>query len=222
MRLLLVEDDVELGRAIERALSRDGTQVDWLMDGALALRALASEKFEVVILDLTLPGIDGIEVLRRMRAENIAVPVLIMTARDTIDERVLGLDSGADDYVVKPVDLKELRSRINALSRRSHGIASSELRIGELTVNPSARQVAFQGRSVDLSRREFALLMEFVNHPERVLTREYLESVVYGWGEGVSSNALEVHIHHLRKKIEPGVFATVRGVGYKLVAGNDR
>ena len=125
----------------------DEELVDWLMDGALALRALASEKFEVVILDLTLPSIDGIEVLRRMRAENIAVPVLIMTARDTIDERVLGLDSGADDYVVKPVDLKELRSRINALSRRSHGITSSELRIGELTVNPSARQVAFQGRS---------------------------------------------------------------------------
>jgi two-component system response regulator QseB len=216
MRLLLVEDDDQLGRGIQRALMRDGDHVDWLQDGSQALTAIRSETFELIILDLQLPGEDGISVLKTIRKESINTPVLIMTARDTIDERVLGLDCGADDYLVKPVELKELRSRIRALSRRSHGIASSDIVLGELKVSPAKQQVWYRNNEVELNRREFALLIDFANRPGQVLTREYLDKVLYGWDEGVESNALEVHIHHLRKKLDANVIKTVRGVGYKL------
>jgi len=216
MRLLLVEDDAELGRGIRKALMRDGDHVDWLTNGADALHALRAENFELVILDLQLPGKDGIEVLKTLRRESISTPVLIMTARDTVDERVLGLDSGADDYLVKPVELKELRSRIRALSRRSHGVAASETVLGALRLDRNQRQVWFRGESVDLSRREFAVLTEFVNRPGQVLARENLETMLYGWAEGVESNALEVHIHHLRKKLDSKLIKTVRGIGYRL------
>jgi DNA-binding response OmpR family regulator len=217
MRLLLVEDDEQLGSGIQRALKRDGNQVDWLLDGTQALNAIRSENFELIILDLQLPGEDGISVLTKMRSEAIDTPVLIMTARDTIDERVLGLDSGADDYVVKPVDLKELRSRIQALSRRSHGLASSELILGQLTLDRKKQAVCYAGKAIELHRREYTLLLEFANRPDQVLTREYLDSILYGWNEGVESNAVEVHIHHLRKKLHKNLIKTVRGVGYKLV-----
>ena len=220
MRLLLVEDDEQLGRGIQKALMRDGDHVDWLTNGAEALAAARSESFELVILDLQLPGMDGIEVLQILRRESIDTPILIMTARDTLDERVLGLDSGADDYVVKPVELRELRSRVRALSRRSHGIASSEIRLGELRVNSASQQVWYRGQAVDLSRREFIILSEFVNKPGQVLTRGHLEQALYGWDEGVESNALEVHIHHLRRKLDNGLIKTVRGVGYKLDAAD--
>ncbi len=220
MRLLLVEDDEQLGSGIQRALKRDGNQVDWLLDGTQALNAIRSENFELVILDLQLPGEDGISVLTKMRSEAIDTPVLIMTARDTIDERVLGLNSGADDYVVKPVDLKELRARIQALSRRSHGLASSELILGQLTLDRKKQAVWFAGQPIELHRREYTLLLEFANRPDQVLTREYLDNILYGWDEGVESNALEVHIHHLRKKLDKNLIKTVRGVGYKLVTGN--
>jgi len=216
MRLLLVEDDAELGRGIQRALMRDGDHVDWLTNGAEALNAIRSENFELVILDLHLPGKDGIEVLKALRRASISTPVLIMTARDTVDERVLGLDSGADDYLVKPVELKELRSRIRALSRRSHGVAAAETVLGALRLDRNLRQVWFRGESVDLSRREFAVLSEFVNRPGQVLARESLETMLYGWAEGVESNALEVHIHHLRKKLDSKLIKTVRGIGYRL------
>ena len=220
MRLLLVEDDAQLGRGIRKALMRDGDHVDWLTDGAQALSALRAEMFELVILDLQLPGMDGIEVLKALRRESIDTPVLIMTARDTVDERVLGLDSGADDYVVKPVELKELRSRVRALSRRSHGIATSEIVLGELRLNSASQQVWYRGAPVDLSRREYIVLCEFVKKPGQVLARRYLEEVLYGWDEGVESNALEVHIHHLRKKLDSGLIKTVRGVGYRLEPAN--
>ena len=216
MRLLLVEDDEQLGRGIQRALQRDGDQVDWLQDGAQALDAIRRESFELVILDLQLPGEDGISVLTKMRSESIDTPVLIMTARDTVDERVLGLDSGADDYVVKPVELKELRSRIRALSRRSHGLSSPETRLGKLKLDQKQQQVWFDGKVIDLHRREYTLLLEFVNRPGQVLTREYLDNILYGWNEGVESNAVEVHIHHLRRKMSKDLIKTVRGVGYKL------
>ncbi len=216
MRLLLVEDDDQLGRGIQRALMRDGDHVDWLQDGSQALTAIRSETFELIILDLQLPGEDGISVLKTIRKESINTPVLIMTARDTVDERVLGLDCGADDYLVKPVELKELRSRIRALSRRSHGLASSDIVLGELKVSPAKQQVWYRNNEVELNRREFALLIDFANRPGQVLTREYLDKVLYGWDEGVESNALEVHIHHLRKKLDANVIKTVRGVGYKL------
>jgi len=155
-----------------------------------------------------------------MRKESINTPVLIMTARDTVDERVLGLDSGADDYVVKPIELKELRSRIRALSRRSHGFASPEIVLGELRVNSATQQVWYGGVEVELSRREFVVLAEFVNKPGQVLARGYLEEILYGWDEGVESNALEVHIHHLRKKLGSKLIKTVRGIGYKLDLDN--
>ena len=216
VRLLLVEDDEQLGRGIRKALMRDGDHVDWLTDGAQALAAIRSDSFELIILDLQLPGRDGISVLQTMRRESINTPVLIMTARDTVDERVLGLDSGADDYVVKPVELKELRSRVRALSRRSHGFAAPEIVLGELRLDTAAQQVWFRDVQVELSRREFVVLAEFVNKPGQVLARSYLEEILYGWDEGVESNALEVHIHHLRKKLGKELIKTVRGVGYKL------
>lgn len=216
MRLLLVEDDEQLGRGIRKALMRDGDHVDWLTDGAQALAAIRSDSFELIILDLQLPGRDGISVLQTMRRESINTPVLIMTARDTVDERVLGLDSGADDYVVKPVELKELRSRVRALSRRSHGFAAPEIVLGELRLDTAAQQVWFRDVQVELSRREFVVLAEFVNKPGQVLARSFLEEILYGWDEGVESNALEVHIHHLRKKLGKELIKTVRGVGYKL------
>jgi two-component system response regulator QseB len=216
VRLLLVEDDEQLGQGIRKALMRDGDHVDWLTDGAQALTAIRSGNFELIILDLQLPGKDGISVLQAMRKESINTPVLIMTARDTVDERVLGLDSGADDYVVKPVELKELRSRVRALSRRSHGFAAPEIVLGELRLDLAAQQVWYRGVQIELSRREFVLLAEFVNKPGQVLARSYFEEILYGWDEGVESNALEVHIHHLRKKLGKKLIKTVRGVGYKL------
>ena len=221
MRLLLVEDDEQLGQGIRKALMRDGDHVDWLTDGARALSAIRSDSFELIILDLQLPGKDGITVLQTMRKESINTPVLIMTARDTVDERVLGLDSGADDYVVKPVELKELRSRVRALSRRSHGFAAPELILGDLRINSATQQVWCRGEEIELNRREFVVLSEFANKPGQVLARGQLEEVLYGWDEGVESNALEVHIHHLRKKLGKKLIKTVRGVGYKLNAEND-
>jgi len=221
VRLLLVEDDEQLGQGIRKALMRDGDHVDWLTDGAQALTAIRSASFELIILDLQLPGKDGITVLQTMRKESINTPVLIMTARDTVDERVLGLDSGADDYVVKPVELKELRSRVRALSRRSHGFAAPEIILGDLRLNSATQQVWYHGNEIELGRREFVVLSEFANKPGQVLARAQLEEVLYGWDEGVESNALEVHIHHLRKKLGKKLIKTVRGVGYRLDVGND-
>lgn len=221
MRLLLVEDDEQLGQGIRKALMRDGDHVDWLTDGAQALSAIRSDSFELIILDLQLPGKDGISVLQTMRKESINTPVLIMTARDTVDERVLGLDSGADDYVVKPVELKELRSRVRALSRRSHGFAAPEKILGDLRLNSATQQVWYRGNEIELNRREFVVLSEFANKPGQVLARGQLEEVLYGWDEGVESNALEVHIHHLRKKLGKKLIKTVRGVGYRLNVRDD-
>jgi two-component system response regulator QseB len=221
VRLLLVEDDEQLGQGIRKALMRDGDHVDWLTDGAQALSAIRSDSFELIILDLQLPGKDGISVLQTMRKESINTPVLIMTARDTVDERVLGLDTGADDYVVKPVELKELRSRVRALSRRSHGFAAPEIILGDLRLNSATQQVWYRGNEIELNRREFVVLSEFANKPGQVLARGQLEQVLYGWDEGVESNALEVHIHHLRKKLGKKLIKTVRGVGYRLNVGND-
>jgi two-component system response regulator QseB len=220
VRLLLVEDDKELGSGIRKGLMRDGDHVDWLTDGEQALIAIRREDFELVILDLQLPGMDGIAVLNTMRRESINTPVLIMTARDTVDERVLGLDSGADDYVVKPVELKELRSRVRALSRRSHGFAAPELVLGDLRIDMGTQQVWYGGELIELSRREFALLCEFANRPGKVLARGQLEETLYGWDDGVESNALEVHIHHLRRKLDSQLIKTVRGIGYRLDSKN--
>lgn len=217
MRALLVEDDKLLASGIQRALQREGFHVDWLDNGALAFTALQTDTFDIVILDLGLPGMDGIEVLAKTRKEQNNTPVLILTARDTVDDRVKGLDSGADDYLVKPFELAELKARIRALTRRNQGNASPVISFGAITLDPASHEVSYQQQVVSVSRREYTLLLEFLSQPGRIFTRKQLEEKLYGWDDGVSSNSLEVHISNIRKKLYPGLLKTVRGVGYKAV-----
>lgn len=216
MRILLVEDDQLLGEGIKAALEREGNQTDWLQDGSQAAVALETESFELVILDLTLPGKDGIEVLREARGKKIETPILILTARDTVDDKIIGLDSGADDYLVKPFELAELKARLRALGRRSSGRIEPVIQHGRVSYNPALLEVCLDGNPVVLSRRETTLLAEFLNHPDRVMSKEKLEDVVYGWDVEVESNSIEVHVHHLRKKLYSSIIKTVRGLGYKL------
>lgn len=215
MRVLVVEDDPLLGDALRAGLAQRGFDADWVTDGDAALLALrAHEPFAAVVLDLGLPILDGLEVLRKARADKTSVPILILTARDAVRDRVSGLDRGADDYVVKPVDLDELAARLRALVRRSSGTPGPLLRVGRLSLDPSARTVVLDGRPVYLQAREFTLLHELMLNAGRVLSREQLEQRLYSWGEEVESNAVEVHIHHLRRKLSPEIIVTVRGVGY--------
>ncbi len=215
MRILLVEDDDLLGNGIKKSLTREGYQVDWLMDGKQGLAALKSDTFDLLLLDLGLPGMGGLELLNTIRKQHNSTPVLILTARDTLDEKIEGLDSGADDYLVKPFEMAELKARMRALSRRQHGHSEPTIEYGRIHVNPASMEVKLDGEEVDLGRREFTLLMEFINHPGQILSRAKLEDVVYGWDGDVESNSIEVHIHHLRKKLYPEFIKTVRGMGYK-------
>jgi two-component system OmpR family response regulator/two-component system response regulator QseB len=214
MRALLVEDDELLGEGLRAGLRQAGFDVDWVRDGADAVHAAETEAFAAIVLDLGLPAMDGLAVLRRLRAGGRKVPVLILTARDAIPDRVTGLDAGADDYVVKPVDLAELAARLRALIRRAGGEAAPALRRGDLELDPAAHRVVFRGHAVELSAREFALLHELMLNAGRVLSREQLEERLYPWGREVESNAVEVHVHHLRRKLAPGLIRTIRGVGY--------
>ncbi|MBM6550272.1 response regulator [Marinomonas ostreistagni] len=214
MRILLVEDDVSLGEGMSVALKREGFTVDWLTDGVQAMQALAQELFDLVILDLGLPRMDGMQVLQKVREQKIEVPVLVLTARDAIEDRVLGLDAGADDYVVKPFDLVEIIARIRAIVRRSKGRSVSTIVHGDIILEPDSMLVTYAGQPVNLTRREFVLLSELLSRPSHVFTRDALVQALYGWGEEVESNALEVHIHHLRKKFYSTLIRTVRGVGY--------
>jgi two-component system response regulator QseB len=214
MRILLVEDDRALGEGIRTALKPEGYTVDWLQDGASALHALNHESFELAILDLGLPRMDGLEVLKRLRAAANPVPVLVLTARDATSDRIAGLDAGADDYLVKPFDVAELKARLRALLRRSFNRPEPVLEYRGILLDPVNQQVSYQGAPVNLPRKEFVLLHELLAQPGRVLTRDRLQQVLYGWDEDVESNALEVHIHHLRKKFFPELIRTVRGVGY--------
>ena len=214
MRILLVEDDELLGTGIVDTLSRAGHAVEWLRNGVLALAALARAEFEAVILDLGLPGMDGIEVLRRARAGGNKTPVLVLSARDAPEQRVAGLDAGADDYLVKPFDVDELFARLRALQRRLRGAATNVLEHGSLRLDPAAGSVLHEGRPVPLQRREFMLLQKLLASAGQVLTRAQLEESLYGWNGNVESYALDVHIHNLRKKLYPGIIRTVRGVGY--------
>lgn len=216
MRVLVVEDDPLLGDALRVGLGQAGFAVDWVQDGRAAWVALRTEPFAAVVLDLGLPGLSGLELLRRLRAERSAVPVLILTARDAIPDRIAGLDAGADDYLAKPVDLGELAARLRALVRRAAGQASPVLTVGALSLDPAAHAARFRGRPVELSAREFALLHALARAAGRVLSREQLEQRVYPRGEELGSNAIEVHVHHLRRKLAPEVVVTVRGVGYML------
>ncbi|WP_417552340.1 response regulator [Marinomonas fungiae] len=216
MRILLVEDDLSLGDGLCVALRREGFTADWLTDGVQALQAVAQEQFDLVILDLGLPRMDGITVLTKLREKSIDIPVLVLTARDGIEDRVGGLDAGADDYVVKPFDLVEIIARIRAIVRRSKGRAISVINHGEIELQPDSMQVKYKGQDVQLTRREFALLSELISRPSHVYTRDALVQSLYGWGEEVESNALEVHVHHLRKKFYSELIRTIRGVGYVI------
>lgn len=222
MRILVVEDDQLLGDALQTGLRQRGFDVDWVRDGVAADLALSTHAFAVVVLDLGLPRLDGLKVLSKERARGSKVPVLVLTARDAVEDRVKGLDTGADDYVVKPVDLDELAARLRALVRRSGGEPAPVMEIGGLRVDPAARTVLYRGKLVELQAKEFNLLLEFVLNAGRVLSREQLEERLYAWGEEVESNVLEVHIHHLRRKLAPGVIRTVRGVGYVLPREQDK
>lgn len=214
MRILLVEDDKALGEGIRTALKPEGYTVDWVQDGCSALHALSHESFELAVLDLGLPRMDGLQVLKRLRAAANPVPVLVLTARDSTTDRIAGLDAGADDYLIKPFDVAELKARLRALLRRSFNRPQPVLEYRGISLDLVGQAVSFQGQIVNLQRKEFLLLHELLAQPGRVMTRDKLQQALYGWDEDVESNALEVHVHHLRKKFFPELIRTVRGVGY--------
>jgi two-component system response regulator QseB len=216
MRLLLVEDDSMIGEAIRAGLKRDGFAVDWVRDSGAAGQALGTEPFELLLLDLGLPGGDGLTFLKALRARGSGVPVLVITARDAVADRVAGLDAGADDYLVKPFDLDELAARIRALLRRKSGRNQPHLEHLGVVLDPATHRVTQGGADVALSPREFALLELLLDRPGAILSRGQLEERLYGWGEEVESNAVEVHIHGLRRKLGAQFILTVRGVGYRL------
>jgi DNA-binding response OmpR family regulator len=216
MRILLVEDDPLLGDGLRAGLRQLGFQVDWVRDGEAAERELRAEPYAAAVLDLGLPLKDGMTVLAAVRGAGIAVPVLVLTARDAVSDRVRGLDVGADDYVVKPVDLNELAARLRALVRRAYGQPKETLAALDVVLDPAARSVQQAGQPVSLSPREFDLLHALMLNAGRVLSREQLEQQLYSWGQEVESNAIEVHIHHLRRKLGNCLIQTVRGVGYML------
>jgi DNA-binding response OmpR family regulator len=221
MRILLAEDDPMLGDGLRAGLRQLGFQVDWVRDGVAAERELASGDYTAAVLDLGLPLKDGLDVLQALRARKISTPVLVLTARDAVPDRIRGLDLGADDYVVKPVDLHELGARLRSLVRRSHGQMQDVLQCGAVLLEPAARRVSLNGESVALSTREFDLLHVLMLNADRVMSREQLEQQLYSWGYEVESNAIEVHIHHLRRKLHPDVIQTVRGVGYTMLRSQD-
>lgn len=217
MRVLLVEDDPLLGEGIQTSLRLAAVAADWLQDGVAALAALRAGGFDVAILDLGLPRLDGLSVIRAARAESIATPLLVLTARDRVADRVQALDLGADDYLCKPFDPSELLARLRALHRRQSGQVQTTIGREPLVLDPTNFSVRWHGRPVDLPRREFALLRALLEHEGRIVGRDALQQKLYGWDEDVSSNSLEVHIHHLRRKFDPALIRTVRGVGYSLL-----
>jgi two-component system OmpR family response regulator/two-component system response regulator QseB len=217
MRILLAEDDPLLGDGLRAGLRQLGFQVDWVRDGEAAERELRAQPYAAAVLDLGLPLKDGMDVLTAVRRSGISLPVLVLTARDAIPDRIRGLDVGADDYVIKPVDLHELAARLRALVRRAHGEAQECLSAQDVVLDPAARSVRQAGESVALSTREFDLLHALMLNPDHVLSREQLEQRLYSWGQEVDSNAIEVHIHNLRRKLGTTLIQTVRGVGYILL-----
>lgn len=216
MRILLVEDDPQLGDGLTVGLRQAGFAVDWVKDGSAADQALLTESFDLLVLDLGLPRMPGMAVLDRLRKRGQSLPVLILTARDTVPDKIAGLDGGADDYLVKPIDLDELAARIRALVRRSAGRAQPVLQHETLMLDPAAHRVTLAGALIELSAREFAVLQALLENAGRVMSRAQLESCIYGWRDEPDSNALEVHIHHLRKKLGADFIRTLRGVGYTV------
>ncbi|MBL8437194.1 MAG: response regulator [Zoogloeaceae bacterium] len=214
MRLLLAEDDPMIGASVQRGLRQEGYSVDWLRDGREIAPALAATAYDLLLLDLGLPGIGGLLALAQLRQNGVQLPVLILTARDAVADRIQGLDTGADDYLVKPFDLDELAARVRALLRRQTGRVDPVIRVGELAFDPATRSASLGGRPVVLSARELALLEAFLEQPGKPLSRAQLEERIYGWGEEVESNAVEVHIHGLRRKLGAQTIKNLRGVGY--------
>ncbi len=216
MRILLVEDDELLGDGLQAGLRHAGYMAEWLKDGVQARSALATEDYAAVVLDLGLPRLDGISLLRELRAAGNKTPVLVLTARDSTLDKIKGLDSGADDYLVKPVDLDELAARLRALTRRAGGVAAPVIKVGAVELDPAARRVSLDGMPVELPAKELAVLEMLMRNAGRIVSRGQLESALYGWDEGVESNAVEVHIHHLRRKLGPERIRTLRGLGYRF------
>lgn len=216
MRILLAEDDMLLGDGIRAGLALEGDTVDWVTDGQAAQAALETDPFDLVVLDIGLPRRSGLEVLAALRKCGNATPVLILTARDKVTDRVTGLDTGADDYLTKPFDLDELLARVRALTRRSTGRAQPQLEHNDLRVDPATHRVTLAGQPVDLAPREYALLRLLLENMGKVLSRNRLEQALYGWDGDVESNAIEVHIHHLRRKLGSSLIRTVRGIGYGI------
>ena len=214
MRILLVEDDAMIGRAVLDLLRQENYATDWVRDGSAADAALQSERYDLVLLDLGLPRIDGLQVLRNLRARRESVPVLVATARDAVGDRVAGLDAGADDYIVKPYDTDELLARVRALLRRSAGRAEPLISHKGVELNPATKQATLNGQPLALSAREWVLLEPMLQRPGVVFSRAQLEEKLYGWKDGVSSNAVEVYVHGLRKKLGGDFIKTVRGLGY--------
>ena len=216
MRVLLAEDDAMIGAAVRDRLRGQGLAVDWVRDGRAADAALAGDVYDLLLLDLGLPGREGLAVLKALRGRGSTLPVVILTARDAVDDRVAGLDAGADDYVVKPFDLKELEARLRAVLRRRAGSASSVIEHGRLSLDLASHELRRDGVPVPVSPREFALLHALLERPGRILSRAQLEEGLYGWGEEVGSNVVEVHIHSLRRKLGADLIRNVRGVGYRI------
>ncbi|MDB6063600.1 MAG: basR [Verrucomicrobiaceae bacterium] len=218
MRILLVEDDTMLGESLQRGLTQSGHAVDWLRDGDSADSAVRAQQFDMVLLDLGLPKQDGLAVLKQMRRRNNAVPVIILTAREALPDRVAGLDSGADDYLIKPFALDELEARMRSVERRHTGTIASVLQYGELTLNPITHEVRHRDELVVLSAREYQILHALMRRPGAIISRANVEEQVYSWDQEIDSNAIEVHIHRLRQKLNSTMIRTVRGLGYQLVA----
>ena len=220
MRLLLVEDDLMIGESVLDLLRTEGYAVDWVKDGEMADVTLESQTYDLILLDLALPKLDGLEVLRRLRTRKDRTPVLIVTARDALQQRVQGLDFGADDYIVKPYELDELLARIRALIRRACGRAEPVYEHMGVSIEPTTREVTVDGGPVILSAKEWAVLLELLSRPGMILSRKQLEDRLYSWKDEVSSNAIEVYIHGLRKKLGPDLIQNIRGVGYMIPKGD--
>lgn len=218
MKLLLAEDDAMLGAGMENALRLAGFTIDWVRHASAADTAIRATRYDLLLLDIGLPGLDGLQLLRRLRADGIDLPVLLVTARDSVSDRVQGLNLGADDYLTKPFDLDELIARIHALGRRRQGRARPDLRLGALVVDPIRHEARLEGELLPLAPREFSLLQALMERPGAVLSKEQLENRLYNWQDEVSSNAVEVHLHHLRRKLGGRWIRNVRGVGYKIEA----
>ncbi|MCU7923861.1 MAG: response regulator transcription factor [Candidatus Thiodiazotropha sp. (ex Dulcina madagascariensis)] len=216
MRILLAEDDRHLGEGLSLGLKQLGHTVDWVLDGVAAEQALSTENLDALILDIGLPGQDGLKVLRKLRNSGEDLPVLVLTARDTVENRIEGLDLGADDYVVKPFDLLEINARLRAITRRREGRAAPVIKYADLELDPAARCLTKGGEEIKLGANEFTILEYLLTHQGRILSRQSLEESLYGWDEGVESNAVEVYIHHLRKKLGKDLIRTVRGIGYTI------